>query len=253
MTQPLQPLDFSSISLRYGDRGIIIGDTRSGKSYLAKALIDDYTGRYRAADAKVLVVDTKPHYSAEWQANGFATSKKYRDLQEKFWPGSVLVERPEQLQKTFQWAQVVIIQSHDESEIGRLTAIMWEFWKIAATTGKKKRKPMRLYIDEGHDFYSVGGAYVSSPDPIAKCARAGGEIGVSVLFLAQRPKGLSIGLVSWINKGYFFATSWEDDLKRLRAMGIPAEIIYRVPQKFHQFIYWTQNDPKRIWGPYQLG
>ena len=161
--------------------------------------------------------------------------------------GSVLCTDPKEREDALKWGKIVIAQG-DDSQISLLNRVAMSYYDHA-----EKRKPRLLVVDELHDFYTSGAAKrATGSDAIVKTARAGGERGMSVLCLAQRPVGIPIGLKNWTDKAYFFATSAGKDIKSMEDMGIPMSLEGRIPDVRYDFVYWTKQERKSLYGPYRL-
>src|SRR6478752_7358197 len=79
-TQPQrQPQTLAQITLRRGERGIALGTTGSGKSTLIDTLRRQWLAEH-GARARVLIVDSKPRYRAQWELTGVSTrfSRRYK-------------------------------------------------------------------------------------------------------------------------------------------------------------------------------
>jgi hypothetical protein len=252
-------MQLSQISLRStkgeGDRGIICGGTRSGKSSLASGspsipfgvtLLGDFYKRYPTG--RILIADTKPRFRAEWTADGMSAKRVY-----KKWrygapvPGSVLVPPGDTvgLDRAWRRGRIAICQgvAEDAAPIAR---IMRTF-----TDSGDGRRPLLLYIDEAMDFYGPTGLpKPGTGNPILQGMRAGGERDVSVLMATQRAKFVSGQLWELLERLYLFRLELEGDMKRIREMGVPAEL--EAPEENHVFKYWSKLDRKRIFGPLTL-
>lgn len=237
----------SQISLRCtegeGDRGIIAGGTRAGKSALAGgakhipwslSLLADFATRYPSG--RILIADTKPRFRAEWTADGLSASRLY-----KKWsygpsiPGSIYVPPGDTLALDRAWrrGRIAICQGTDE-DARKIAYVMRAF----TDTGTGKR-PILLYVDEAMDFYGPTGLpKPGSGNPILQGMRAGGERAVSVLIATQRAKFISSQLWELLERLYLFRLEMEGDMKRIREMGVPLWL--EPPEENHVFRYWTK-------------
>lgn len=243
---PVQPIDLAQISLRRNERALIVGGVESGKSTLADALRADFTNRYRRLKVRVLIVDTKPRYRAEFLANGLSAARRY-----KKWahgpviPGSVVADTPQQMLKAFdRGVTTVIIQSESSTDLDRLMQCIKAFLRTS-----KANRPQLAQIDETLDWFHSNGMPRGGDDSIIQLGRAGRERGTAVEYCAQGTIGLNRTLVSELKRLYALRLDNEDDVKRLRKMGAPE---FPPPTEPHTFWYWTKDDFYRIWGPYKL-
>ncbi len=239
----------SQISLRCtageGDRAIICGGTRAGKSALAggakrvpwnMSLLADFANRYTSG--RILIADTKPRFRAEWTADGRSAKRVY-----KKWsygpviPDSILVPPGDALALDRAWrrGRIAICQGSDE-DAAQIAYIMRRF----TDTGDGKR-PLLLYVDEAMDFYGPTGLpKPRTGNPILQAMRAGGERAVSVLIATQRAKFISSQLWELLERLYLFRLEMEGDMKRIREMGVPDWL--EPPEENHVFRYWTKLD-----------
>lgn len=252
-------MDLSQISLRSvngeGDRGIICGGTRSGKSSLAagsptipfnRSLIYDFAHRYKSS--RILLVDTKPRFRAEWTADGRSAKRVYRK-----WrygqpiPNSVLVGlgQPGDLARAWRRGNIAICQgSHEDATI--IARTMHAF--LDSADGKI---PLLMYVDEAMDFYGTTGLPLPrSGNPILQAMRAGGERNVSELIATQRAKFISGQLWELLERLYLFRLELPGDMKRIQEMGIPPGVT--PPTENHIFKYFSKLDRGNVFGPYKI-
>lgn len=238
------------ISLREKERGLVIGGTGSGKSTLADQLGLDWDRRYRHRGGRRLIVDSKPRYRAEWQATGRDAARRYRS-----WghgnpvPGSVVVDRPEDLDLVWKLGyRVAIVQrADDEPEtvaIARMIATVRRFLAQSKST-----RPQLCQVDETLDFFHANGAPRGGDDVLARIARAGRERGCALLAGSQRTRGIPATLMSELSKLYAFRLDYVADAKRFQEMGAPP---FPNPVQAHTFRYWTKDAYSDVWGPYRL-
>lgn len=242
------PVQLGDLSLRERERAMVIGGTGSGKSTLADQLAADFVRRYGSRGGRLLIVDSKPRYRAEWTARGVSAAPRYRAWDHgPVIPGSVVVDEPAQLDMAWKMgARVVITQGEGAStaDAARMVATARAFYRQA-----KSSRPQLLQVDEGLDFYHSNGAPKGGDDVFSQTARAGRERGMGLLFGAQRTKGIPALLMSELAKLYAFRLDNWQDAKRYTEMGAP-----EVPrlQHEHVFYYWTKREYGRLWGPYRL-
>lgn len=252
-------MQLSQISLRCtqgeGDRGIICGGTRSGKSSLAAgsptipwrlSLLADFHNRYPTG--RILIADTKPRFRAEWTADGRSARRVYRKWRfGPVVPGSVLVQPGDKLGLDRAWrrGRIAICQGVAE-QAPPIAWIMRQF-----TDQGDGRRPLLLYVDEAMDFYGPTGLpKPSTGNPILQAMRAGGERAVSVLMATQRAKFVSGQLWELLERLYLFRLEMEGDMKRIREMGVPAWM--QPPEENHIFRFWSKLARTERYPPMRL-
>lgn len=242
-------MDLSRISLRRNERGLLVGGTNTGKSTLAEALVVDFLHRYQRDNARVLILDSKPRFRAEYLPSGRPAKRLY-----KKWdhgptvPGSVRVTDPAELRLAFATENpIVIAQAETNRDIPALVACAEAFF------GDSRRgQPRLLDVDETMDFFSANGAPRGTTDALTRASRAGRERGLAALYCSQRTRQIPATLMEELAKLYLFRLDYRADAKRLLEMGAPEDIVSRMPMEKHRFVYWTKDDYPRVWGPYAL-
>lgn len=238
-----EPISLERISLRKSERGLLIGSTGSGKSTLADLLGLDWDRRY--PNARRLIVDSKPRYRAQWTTAGVEAARRYRSWEHgQPVPGSVVVDRPEDLALVWKLGYRVAIAQGESRDVPRLVATMREFYRQA-----NAGRPQLIMVDECLDFFHANGAAKGGDDVIAQTARAGRERGVSLIAGSQRTYQLPTTLLSEVTKLWAFALDSAKDAKRYQEFGAP---LFPIPEVDHVFRYWTKRDKRTVWGPYEL-
>lgn len=252
-------MQLSQISLRSvsgeGDRAIICGGTRSGKSSLAagspsvpfeRSLIYDFAHRYKKS--RILIVDTKPRFRAQWTADGRGARRVYRK-----WrygqpiPDSVLVAPAVKgdLERAWRRGNVAICQG-TANDATLIAYTMHEF--LDSADGKI---PLLMYVDEAMDFYGPTGLPLPrTGNPILQAMRAGGERNVSELIATQRAKFISGQLWELLERLYLFRLELPGDMKRIQEMGVPPGLT--APDENHIFKYFSKLERKKVFGPYKI-
>lgn len=246
MSETATPIKFELISLRERERGFLIGGTGSGKTTLEEMLIYDFSDRY--PKSRILILDTKPRFRAEYLVNGLSAKHLF-----KHWapsdtiPGSVLIRRADQLNDAWRLgAKVVIAQCELQEERKYLVDCAEAFFKSA-----RHSRPQFLCVDETADFFHMNGAPIAgSSDALIRTARAGRERGTAALYCTQRAKSIPGSIIEELTQLYLFMLDSEDQLKRCVEAGAPKWI--QAPEVEHQFYLWTKRDRKRVYGPYRV-
>lgn len=232
-----KPRTLSDISLEVGERGLILGMTRVGKSTLAAVLIEYWTNKYKKA--RTIILDSKPRFRAQWQLNGLPAAPLYRNWD---WgeviPGSVVIPlrnpRAELKQAWKLGFRIVIAQIHTRSHIKKLD----ETLKVGYED-RKKGNPLFFYVDELNNFFRNGSP---TGDGIVMVVTSGGEKSVAFLGAAQRPRWISVEAIESLTKLYWFYTPYFEDVKHLKAMGLPGTSL--PPNKFYVFLFFDRLSNK---------
>jgi hypothetical protein len=212
----------------------------------------EFVWRYRAKNARRLILDSKPRYRAQYTAQGVSAAKRY-----KSWahgsaiPGSVVVDHPQELATAWKMgARTVIAQCTSSAELPRLVATAKAFLEDSRAS-----RPQIVQVDETLDFYHSNGAARGGDDTVVVLARAGRERGTAVLYCSQRTKGIPASLMGEMTRLYAMRIDYVADAKRLQEMGAPA---FALPTEPYQFMYWWKGDAKhptayrQVFGPYAL-
>ena len=221
--------EFSDIIPQRGERTLIYGGTRSGKSSLAEWMVREM--QEERPDMMPLLLDTKPRFRAEKIAYGpgLRFRKDAKKLYESWeagpvYPNSVVCPMDVDLSSLnlsnlWKPGELVVLQSGDSREHKRMLTIARSFLNM-----NPKRRERLLWVNEGLDFYqrnSLG--IVASNDVILDSARAGGERGFGLLFEAHRPKGIPPLLNTLTSSVALFHLRFGQDMRYLYDMGIPEE------------------------------
>lgn len=228
-----KPKSLNDISLNVGERGLILGMTRTGKSTLASVLIQTWLNKYKRS--RTLILDSKPRFRAQYQLNGLPAAPLYRkwDWGEVI-PGSVVIplRNPRQEIK-MAWNlgyRIIIAQIHSRSDIGKLDEAL-----KAAYEDREPKKPLFIYVDELNNFFRNG---ERTYDGIIMVITSGGERSVAFLGAAQRPRWISTEAIESLTKLYWFYTPYFEDVKHLKSMGLPESA--RPPNKYHVFLFYDR-------------
>jgi hypothetical protein len=222
--------NFENITPRKGERALILGGTRSGKSCLEDMVMRNAI-KLRP-QIQILLVDTKPRFRTELKRFGpgnrfFRTTEKdYADWEAgPVIPGSIRADLTSDKPLNGLWkpddkCRVVVLQTEDASERPHLLEIADSWFQQRA-----KGADRMLVCDELLDLYHRNSLSISyKHDVPLKVSRAGGERGFSGLFGAQRPKGLPPQITDELSILYLFYLRYESDVRYLWEMGIPKSI-----------------------------
>jgi hypothetical protein len=234
----MRPATLEDIQLEVGERGMILGMTRVGKSTLAERLIDTWYNN--VPKSRTVILDSKPRFRAERQLNGLSAAPLYRNWD---WgtviPGSVLIpmDNPSSELK-LAWSlgyRIVIAQIQRRSEIKKLDNVLQ-----AAYEGRKKNYPLFFYVDEMNNFFRSGQA---AGNGIVMAITSGGERSTAFLGAAQRPRWISVEAIESMTKLYWFYTPYGEDVKHLKSMGVPPTA--RPPDAYYVFYFFDRLSMKQ--------
>jgi hypothetical protein len=234
----MRPATLDDISLQVGERGIILGMTRVGKSTLAERLVDTWTNNIPRS--RTVILDSKPRFRAEKQLNGLSAAPLYRNWD---WgvtiPKSVVIpmDNP-QSELRLAWSlgyRVVIAQIHKRSDIKKLDDVLQ-----AAYQTRRKNYPLFFYVDELNNFFRSGQA---AGNGIVMAITSGGERSTAFLGAAQRPRWISVEAIESMTKLYWFYTPYGEDVKHLKSMGVPSTA--RPPDQYYTFYFFDRLSMKQ--------
>lgn len=228
--------ELKAVALPTSARGFLVGGTGTGKTTLAERLIQTF--QTSNPTAKILILDSKPRFRAEWQVNGISAARLYKKWgYGGFFPGSYvlpLVDPSSELRAVWRsGGHVAIAQVERKSYVEALRIVASRFYEDYGA-----RIPRLVYVDEVADFYD-GSGRAAIDDPIQAIARAGRERNVSLLVATQRPKGVPKSLLTEMSQLYMFGLDWRDDQEHLRDMGLPDDAPY--PEWDHSFLFWDKR------------
>lgn len=236
-------LTIQDISLKIGERGLLLGKTRTGKSTLAEALIENWRKDYE--NGFVLIADTKPRFRAERELDGRPTrlSGRYRrdDWGETI-PGSVVLPlrdiRSEiKLARQLKY-KCVIAQIRERNA---QTIMLVSYAIRYAYEDRPAKRPLLVYVDELNNFFRD--APQAARWPIVMIITSGGERSVGFLGAAQRPRNISIEAMESMSKLYWFYTPFTEDVKHLKNMGVPKDA--KPPSRYYSFYFFDGLTYKR--------
>lgn len=228
-------LQFADLCSQCGERHIVYGGTRTGKSSFM-----DWDMRHvqeTRPECMQLVADTKPRFRAETIPYG--PKNKYRKSAAKAgiydtWaagpivPNSVALDWTNDSPFAGMWsgkedrAGEIVIMQHDDSLYWRLMVDLMHHFVAA----KIKDRERRLVVDEALDFYQRNTLGIDPrKDPILRTARAGGERNIGLLLGAHRPHGLPPLLNTLSSRITLFHLRLERDMRYLYEMGVPEDEI----------------------------
>lgn len=219
-------MEFTDLVQGPGERHIIYGGTRTGKSSFMDWSIREIQAQ--RPDAWILVADTKPRFRAEQMAYG-PNNRFRRDAKKLYesWakgpmlPNSVAMDLDSPHPFRGLWTdkrpgEAAIMQSDDPLKWRQMVNLMQAF------TAKKTAKERLLVIDEGMDFYQRNSLGIDPRnDVILRAARAGGERNIGLMFGAHRPHGIPPLLNTLSSRVTLFYLRFSRDMKYLWEMGIP--------------------------------
>lgn len=230
-------MNIDEITPRKGQRALILGGSRSGKSTLLDHLLQNMV--IQRPNLEAFMLDSKPRFRAEIERIG--PGGKYvkdADGHYKDWekgptvPGSyrLNIEQPDlkPYWKPKDPCRIVIAQTGNDAERPRLLEISDKWFE------KRKPNADRVFVvDELLDFYYGNGVCISSRHNVPlKVNRAGGERGFGGLYGAQRPKGIPTQITEELSILYLFHLRFESDMKYLWENGIPRDVMPPKEEKY---------------------
>lgn len=247
-----QPLTLDDIALHEKQRGFCVGMTESGKSTLSERMLYHWRREYGDA-TRILIVDSKPRFRAQWLTNGLPAKRLYKHWDHgAYFPGSYLLDLnniKESLVTIFdRLGGHVAIAQGDRSTLPWLQFASSVFYN--ATRAKWKQL---LYIDELADFYDTSG-HGRRGDPFLQSVRSGRERGLAVLACSQRPRAIPKSVISEVTNAYVFELAYSEDVKHLQEMGLPETIdTAKLAREAHSFYFFTRDRKRRqLAGYYRL-
>lgn len=196
---------WQSIKLGRNDRGTLIGKTGSGKTTLAKFLIEDWQ---------------KP-YSVVWNPKGSDAVYKWKQKHVNSLPQLYDVENDVERYPRIIYTPSAIL-AEDEK-----TQEEFFYWIY-------ERKNTRIYIDEATSVFYAGN---KPPRFLTAVLNRGRERGISSLVATQRPAGVPINILSEAEHFYIFKVLHPYDKKRIEDLcGISIEQQYELDDfEFYYF------------------
>lgn len=205
----------TDIRLHAGERGVLLGKSGTGKSTLAKWLLDSWLSEYPSG--RVLIIDTKPRFRADYDVSGNRITYKGWVSGDTM-RNSVAIHRSSELRWALKISRCAIFQklTPDRKQVANYRAVIAnlaaDFFRMSGP-----KKPTLFYVDEFYDVCHGNGGYVS--ESVLQVMRAGREVNQAGLFGAQRPKSIPLPTLTEASCYYIFFLEYEDDVKYLRKHG----------------------------------
>lgn len=221
-------MEFVDLVQKPGERHIVYGGTRTGKSSFM-----DWSMRHiqeTRPDAMILVADTKPRFRAQWKPYGPSRLSLRKDASKLYtgWakgpvlPNSVAVNLDSERPFRGLWnydkhpGEIAIMQSDDPKRWRQMLDLMTAF------ASRRTPRERVVVVDEGMDFYQRNSLGIDPRnDVILRTARAGGERNIGLFFGAHRPYGIPPLLNTLSSRITLFHLRFNRDMQYLWGMGIP--------------------------------
>jgi len=210
------------VTSRGADRAALVGATGTGKSTFAEWWLSSFRGEY--PKSRILVIDTKPRWRAEYLSDGTRAKRRYKRMAKgDTIPGSMALERPQDW--ALVWSpdvnpsQTVISQNLKLTKLQNVRYQAWIAERFFRT--QDARRPSLIYFDEGMDFFSTSGTTAAGSDIVERCYRAGREMNLVTVFGSQRPISIPKLVMSECSHLACFALDNRADVKRLWDYGWP--------------------------------
>jgi DNA helicase HerA-like ATPase len=203
-------MEWQSLKLPKNDRGVLIGATGSGKTFLGRYLVEDAEKPYS------VVYDAKISDSiGEWDHKIITDFDELVESEERriiYRPNYIEAVNPVEQDAFFEWVYL--------------------------------RKNTRLFVDEA---YAVTGG--TNPSfHFQACLARGRERGISTLVATQRPHRIPLVTLSEAEHYWIFRLTLLNDRKRVEEItGITAE--EQLDLKNHEFFYYSAFEgryPRRL-------
>jgi hypothetical protein len=206
----IAPLEWRGLKLGQTDRAIFIGATGSGKTTLARYLIED---------------EWKP-YSVVYDAKGESITKE--------WPSSPSRHVVYEDFAKIQTAKEPRLIYHPSVEEEHDRKAQDEFFRWVY-----HRKYTRLYVDEAYSL--LGGSNPSHY--LQACLSRGRERGISTMVATQRPSRIPLITLSEAEHYFVFRLHWPAD--RVRVEEITGINVMDIPDDNFDFVYWSALTGRR--------
>jgi hypothetical protein len=240
----VRPLtEFADLIAQPGERHLIYGGTRAGKSSFIDWEMREIQ-RTRPMCMQVLI-DSKPRFRAETERMPIGNPKGRRDAAWRYrhWqkgpvvPGSVLVDIHADHPFRGLWTrpgEIAIMQSGDTDDWRRMLELLMAF--VKAQIGERER---HITADEVLDFYGRNTWSIHNKnDVFYLAARSGGERNIGESLGSQRVFGLPILIRNMFSRATLFNLTEAKDVKYLEQNGIPNA---EMPQGNYIFHQWTKQ------------
>lgn len=216
---------------------MILGTTESGKSTLESQLMWSYLSLYPTS--RVLLVDSKPRFKAQWTTSGLSASGLYKKwTRGEYVPGSVVISLEKRYKSELDavWrmkSRIAIAQTTPGSlvDLAALHEVARVFYGEYSD-----RIPRLIVVDELADFFEVkkvGGVFWQT-------ARSGRELNIAMIACSQRPSYIPSVVLTEAGTIYLFRLDYEEDMKKVWSMGIPKTV--KIPSVNHSFFYWNKKE-----------
>lgn len=221
-------VEFADLIQGPGERHIVYGGTRTGKSSLMDWSMREI--QRTRPNCMMLIADTKPRFRAERQCVG--PGNRWRKSAEPLYehwasgpvmPNSVVVNLDSSHPFRGLWndddnpGEIAIMQSDDPAKWQQMNELMHAF-----VQKRIKNRERLIVVDEALDFYQRNTLGIDSrKDVILRTARAGGERNIGLMLGAHRPHGIPPLLNTLSSRVTLFYLRYGRDMKYLWEMGIP--------------------------------
>lgn len=235
--------DFAEIIAQPGERHLVYGGTRAGKSSFLDWQMREI--QRTRPDCMQILIDSKPRFRAETERmpGSFYSGRRNAGWRYKSWqkgpvvPNSVVVDIHHSHPFRGLWkrpGEIAIMQSGEPDDWRRMLELLMAF--VRAHIGERER---HLTADEVLDFYGRNTwGLVSKNDVFYMAARSGGERNIGETLGSQRVKGLPILVRNMFSRATLFNLTEESDIKYLSANGIPA---VESPKGKYLFNQWVKQ------------
>lgn len=236
------------------DRMLLLGASGTGKSTLGEAVMMD--ALRRILNLRVLILDSKPRFRAEYETNGLGAGWRYRRMAHGTspLPGSIAlpVKNPARsLGDAWRFGGRIAVAQAPKGADDLETLYLLLETASAFFDQARADRPQLLYVDEVMDFFYLNGSPIGKDMTILQTVRAGRELGIGLLAATQRPRGIPAQLLQESNAMALFWLRNGEDVDRLDDFSLPYGHAL-MPRTDNKTFYYYNHVRKSIAGTYKL-
>lgn len=227
-----QPNLLELITPQESKRYLLIGGTGTGKSTLANVMLLNWK---KKKNHILVILDSKPRWRGELTINHLPAKGMYRGMTHgETFPDSMVVSDSKEFDiawKQYRSKYTIIVQNDLDMDLHAWVA------NYIYTAAKREKKPILIYLDETMDHFQPSTQPRSKAFGYAftRICRSGRELGIAAIFASQRTKSIPVSIVEEMSELFLFRLDFEEDLKRLKEMGVTGDIPKPNGHKFYIF------------------
>lgn len=214
-------------------RYLLIGGTGTGKSTLANVMLLNW--KTKNPKSILIILDSKPRWRGELNINHLSAKSMYRGMTHgETFPDSMVVSDAKEFDiawKQYRKRYTIIVQNDLDMDLHGYVA------NYVYTASKREKTPILVYVDETMDHFQPSTQPRSKTFGYAftRICRSGRELGIAAIFASQRTKSIPVSIVEEMSELFLFRLDFEEDLKRLKEMGVTGDIPKPNGHKFYIF------------------